>query len=281
MTGIEFDHADIFRDLDHVRQAFGTFISNMPAESKLMACDDDRNIDLLVQNCPQVYRYGMKEGSDWQLGHVSIDPPWTRFEVSYKGERWGRFKTGMPGVHNLLNTLSAIGVVHHLGLSQEDISVGLASFKGVKRRQEIRGIQNGITVIDDFAHHPTAVKETIRAMKPFCTNGRLIAVFEPRTNTSMRSVFQDVYPPCFDLADLVCIRQPSMLKKIPAGQRFSSQRLVDDLKSRGQSAYYFEHTDSMIPFLVKQARSGDVVLIMSNGGFDNIHQRLLRALQYN
>lgn len=278
MTSIEFDHADIYRDLTHVRRAFGDFISNMPPGSTLMAYDDDQNIDELVQNLAQVYRYGLRKESYWRLDSVSVNPPWTRFKVFFQDKLWGEFKTGMPGEHNLLNTLSAIAVAHLLGLSQQEVAAGLVSFKGIKRRQEIRGIKNGITVIDDFAHHPTAVRETIRALKPFSSSGRLISVFEPRTNTSMRSVFQDVYPHCFDQSDLICIRQPSLLKKIPAGQQFSSQKLVDDLNLRGLSAFYFENTDGIIQFLVDQARPGDVVLIMSNGGFDNIHERLLESL---
>ena len=132
--------------------------------------------------------------------------------------------------------------------------------------------------MDDFAHHPTAVRETVRAVKPFYPDGRLIAVFEPRTNTSMRDVFQNVYPECFDKADLICIRKPPLLKKIPEGQRFSSKKLVNDLKTRGKDAYYFENTDLIIDFLKEKAVPGDVVLIMSNGGFDNIHERLLEEL---
>ena len=139
-------------------------------------------------------------------------------------------------------------------------------------------MKNGIVVMDDFAHHPTAVRETIKAVKPFYPDGRLIAVFEPRTNTSMRDVFQDVYPGCFDEADLICIRKPPLLKKIPEGQRFSSKKLVQDLKQQGKDALYFENTDLIIDFLKKKAVPGDAILVMSNGGFDKIHERLLEAL---
>ena len=132
--------------------------------------------------------------------------------------------------------------------------------------------------MDDFAHHPTAVKETIRALKPFHTGGRLLAVFEPRTNSSMRKVFQDVYPLSFDGADLICIRRPSRLDKIKPDERFSSEKLVADLKNQGKDAYYFSNTEAIIDFLVNTACSGDLILIMSNGGFDNIHARLLSIL---
>ena len=158
------------------------------------------------------------------------------------------------------------------------ISEALETFEGIKRRQEVSGQKRNITIIDDFAHHPTAVRETIKAVKPFYPDGRLVAVFEPRTNSSMRRVFQGSYPLSFDQADIVCIRKPPLLEKIPPLDRFSSEKLVDDLNNRGKSAHYFPETESIIDFLVKEARPGDVILIMSNGGFDNIHERLLKAL---
>jgi UDP-N-acetylmuramate: L-alanyl-gamma-D-glutamyl-meso-diaminopimelate ligase len=172
------------------------------------------------------------------------------------------------GEHNRLNALAAVAVADNLQIPVDVLSEALESFENVKRRQEIRGQKNGVTVMDDFAHHPTAVKETLAAIKPFYKNGRIIAVFEPRTNTSMRDVFQDVYPLCFDPADLICIRKPPLLNKIPPGHRFSSEKLTQDLIKRGKEAYY----------LVEEANSGDLILIMSNGGFDNIHQRLLELL---
>jgi UDP-N-acetylmuramate: L-alanyl-gamma-D-glutamyl-meso-diaminopimelate ligase len=158
------------------------------------------------------------------------------------------------------------------------IAGALETFKGIKRRQEVRGIKRGITVMDDFAHHPTAVKETTRAVKPFYKGGRIVAVFEPRTNSSMRKVFQNIYPSSFESADLICIRQSPLLEKIPPAQRFSSEKLVDDLKNQGKDAYFFSNTESIIDFLVERARPGDLILIMSNGGFDNIHDELLKRL---
>jgi UDP-N-acetylmuramate: L-alanyl-gamma-D-glutamyl-meso-diaminopimelate ligase len=182
------------------------------------------------------------------------------------------------GEHNLLNAVAAIAVANHLEIAPETIQYALERFESVRRRQEVRGLKNGVTVMDDFAHHPTAVKETIRAVKPFYPKGRILAVFEPRTNTSMRDVFQRVYPESFDGADVICIRKPPMLQKIPDGQRFSSEKLVEDMKREGKSAHYFPDTDAIIEFVCRQARAGDLVLIMSNGGFDNIHARLLERL---
>ncbi|MDM8522634.1 UDP-N-acetylmuramate:L-alanyl-gamma-D-glutamyl-meso-diaminopimelate ligase [Desulfococcaceae bacterium HSG8] len=279
LTSVEFDHADIFRDLDHVKEAFQTFISGIPPESALMAFDGDKNVEELVRKgkC-RVVRYGKDTASPWQLGNISVAPPMTVFEVRKYGKHFSEFRTGLMGEHNLLNALSAIAVADNLGIPAPVIGKALETFRGVKRRQEIRGQKRGITVMDDFAHHPTAVKETIRAVKHHCQEGRLVAVFEPRTNSSMRKVFQDVYPLCFDKADLICIRQPSRLDKVPPGERFSSGKLVDDLKHQGKDAWHFHDTESLTDFLVREARSGDLILIMSNGGFDNIHENLLERL---
>ncbi|HUV49720.1 MAG TPA: UDP-N-acetylmuramate:L-alanyl-gamma-D-glutamyl-meso-diaminopimelate ligase [Anaerolineae bacterium] len=279
VTSIEFDHADIFKDISHVRHAFDSFISNISNKGKLYVFDQDDNIsDLIKGKKCIVEKYGKDSGSYWRLGSVSIDPPRTIFEVFKKGITFGIFKTRLMGEHNLLNTLSAIAIADSLNIPVDIIAEALETFEGIKRRQEIRGQKRNITIIDDFAHHPTAVRETIRAVKPFYPDGRLIAVFEPRTNSSMRKVFQNIYPLSFDEADLICIRKPPLLEKIPVDERFSSEKLVHDLNNRGKDAHYFPDTESIIDFLIKETRPGDVVLIMSNGGFDNIHDRLLKGL---
>ncbi|MEN8243893.1 MAG: UDP-N-acetylmuramate:L-alanyl-gamma-D-glutamyl-meso-diaminopimelate ligase [Thermodesulfobacteriota bacterium] len=279
LTSVEFDHADIFRDEDHVLQVFRQFAAGLDGGSTLFTFDGDANVAKVTGAAGgRVVGYGKSKQSGWRLGSIELEPPWSRFEVLKDGVRYGRFETMLVGEHNLLNALSAIAVADLLGIPGETIDKALATFKGVRRRQEVRGVKNGIVVMDDFAHHPTAVRETVRAVKPFYPDGRLIAVFEPRTNTSMRDVFQHVYPACFDMADLICIRKPPLLKKIPEGQQFSSQTLVQDLIKRGKDAHYFETTDLIIAFIKEKAVSGDAILVMSNGGFDNIHQRLLEAL---
>ncbi len=279
LTGVEFDHADIFRDIHHVKQVFDALIAGISPQNTLIAFDDDKNItDLINGKSCRVVKYGRNANAQWRLGTVTIQPPWTFFEVVKHGSIFGKFKTQMVGEHNLLNSLSAIAVADNLMIPVEAIATAFETFEGIKRRQQVRGQKSGVTVMDDFAHHPTAVRETIRAVKPFYPNGRLIAVFEPRTNSSMRRVFQDVYPLSFDGADIICIRQPSRLDKIPPGERFSSQQLVDDLNRQGKDAHYFPDTEAILDFLVTESRSGDLVLVMSNGGFDNIHEKLLNLL---
>lgn len=279
LTSIEFDHADIFRDLNHVKSVFETFLSRITPKSTLLAYFEDTNVQSVLPSAEcNLQTYGRNGNAGWQIADRRIQPPLTRFEVVHPdGGRHG-YQTRLMGTHNLLNALSAIAVATNLGISNAKIGQALQTFENVRRRQEIRGVRNGITVMDDFAHHPTAVRETVRAVKPYYPDGRVIAVFEPRTNSSMRSVFQDVYPGSFGGADMVCIRKPALLEKIPPDQRFSSEKLVDDLRQAGQAAHYFEDTGAIIDFITGQARSGDLILVMSNGSFDNIHQRLLDKL---
>ena len=279
LTSVEFDHADIYRDLDHVRDAFGRFVSQIPAAALLVSVDDDCNvIDIAGRAACRRQTYGLEPTSQWRLGEIIVKPPETRFQVLKDGILFGWFSTRMIGVHNLKNTLATIAVADELGLCSDDIAKALKGFAGVRRRQEIRGEKRGIVVMDDFAHHPTAVRETLAAVKDYFSNNRVIAVFEPRTNSSMRKVFQKDYAGVFDPADRICIRKPSMLQKVPEGQRFSSQQLVADLIKRGKDASHFDDTDGIIDDLVRTSMPGDIILIMSNGGFDNIHERLLGAL---
>jgi UDP-N-acetylmuramate: L-alanyl-gamma-D-glutamyl-meso-diaminopimelate ligase len=279
LTSIEFDHADIYRDLGHVQSAFRGLVAGLDRESLLVACDRDAAIDEVVDGAAAaVQRYGCETGSDWRLGPVTIDPPWTSFDVLRPEGSFGRFRTRMIGRHNLLNAIAVIAIADHLGIAAPAVADALESFQGVKRRQEIRGEKRGIIVMDDFAHHPTAVRETIAAVRSSYPGRRIIAVFEPRTNSSMRKVFQPVYPRSFDGADRICIRRPSMLEKVPAAERFSAEALVADLQRQGRDAAFFADTESIIASIVDSGRSGDVVLVMSNGGFDNIHERLLKSL---
>lgn len=277
LTGIEFDHADIYRDLSHVKAAFCRFVSAMGPEAHLLAADDEVVTEVIDAGRCRILRYGLGTG-DWQIGKVTVAPPWTGLEVFFRGQRHAAFRTRMMGEHNLANLLAAVAVADILGIAKTDVALALETFSGIRRRQQIRGVKRGVTVMDDFAHHPTAVRETIRAVRPFFPAGRLIAVFEPRTHSSMRRVFQKVYPAAFDEADLICIRKPPLLSKIPENERFSSEALVADLQGRGKDARYFEETGPIVDFVAAAAEQGDLVLVMSNGGFDNIHERLLSAL---
>ncbi len=279
LTSIEFDHADIYPDVEAIQTAFSRFLSIIPEEGLLVVHGADPRIQEILHQAPcPVETYGMENQWEWHLEDLTTHENGSRFTVYRRGAFWHSFDSPLIGKHNALNFLSLIPILIHVGLNPEDIARGLAGFQGIHRRQEIRGVRAGVTVIDDFAHHPTAVRETIRAVRSQYPDRRLIAVFEPRTNTSRRNIFQNDYVSSFEGADLIVIREAPDLEKIPEGERFSSVRLVEELISVGKQARYFPATDEILEFLSRQFKSGDIVLIMSNGGFDRIHERLLDLL---
>jgi len=279
LTGVEFDHADIFADFAAVRKTFDEFVGGLLPESTLFAFDSDPVVaDLVKDRVCNVKMYGNRDDSAWRLGRVVLKPPASVVEMMHNGTVFGTFETRLIGRYNLLNALAAAGTAHSVGVSAEEISKALATFSGVRRRQEVRGVVRGITVMDDFAHHPTAVAATIAGVRPFYPEGRVIAVFEPRTNTSMRNIFQQDYAKAFDMADMVCVSRVPLPEKVPEGMRFSSRQLADDLIKRGKEAYCFDGVDAIVDFLKGRAAAGDLVLVMSNGGFDNIHEKLLVGL---
>ena len=279
LTSVEFDHADIFADLAAIKASFAEFIGRIPPDGALVAYTDDPVVaELAAQaRCP-VIGYGLSEHCDWRLVAHSASGLTSEFAVVRHGQALGRCRLPMPGRHNGLNALAVIALLSHLGFDFAAITAGLAAFEGVKRRQQIRGVAGGVTVVDDFAHHPTAVRETLAALRLAWPNSRLIAVFEPRTNSSRRAVFQEQYAAVFHAADLVVIRQHVPLDTVPLNQQFSSSRLAADLRDRGVQALALADTDAILAHLKGHCRSGDVVAILSNGGFDGIHDRLLAQL---
>ena len=279
ITSIEFDHADIYADLDAIKQSFLKLVEIMPEDGSIVACFDDPVVREVVSGAKcQVMSYGVNTESDWTLKNIKVTPNGTFFNVMHNGKLFSTCKSPMPGRHNALNALSVIAVLDHIGIDAETITSGLSSFEGVRRRQEVRGVVNNITVIDDFAHHPTAVRETLAALKQAYLDRRLVAVFEPRTNSSRRQIFQKDYVASFDQADRVLVREPVPLPDFPEDQLFSSEQLATDLKDRGIDTLSFANTDAILDHLQTTLIPGDVVAILSNGGFDNIHTRLLDLL---
>lgn len=279
VTSIEFDHADIFADLAAIKRSFARLMEIMPEDGCVVACYDCPVVQEIAAQAPcPVISYGVEGGSDWSLSNLEVKPVATFFDVAYKGRFYARCKNPMPGQHNALNALAVIAVLDRLDLDKKVIAAGLASFEGVRRRQEVRGVVHDITVIDDFAHHPTAVRETLEALRLAYAGQRLVAVFEPRTNSSRRKIFQKEYVAAFDSADLVVIREPVPLTDFPAAQLFSAAQLAADLIDRGIDARSCPDTDGILQHLHSTLQPGDIVAILSNGGFDNIHLRLLDQL---
>lgn len=279
ITSLEFDHADIFVDLEQIKRSFRKFVKLLPPDGLIVANRDDENVaEVLSEARCEVQSYGLNAGADWQLRAPSYTNEHTSCELHFRGRPFMDLLIRQPGLYNCLNAAAVAAVMHHLGFEPKAIAGGLQEFDGVKRRQEIRGVLNGITVIDDFAHHPTAVRETLQGLKQMYDGRRLVAVFEPRTNTSRRAFFQQDYAAAFAAADLSLIRRVSEDKPIDAKDCFSSEKLAEDLRRRGQRATAFDDTDQILEYLERICRPGDVIAILSNGGFDNIHERLLDRL---
>ncbi len=279
LTSVEFDHAEMFVDLEAVKKTFAAFIALIPADGALVCCADDPLVRELSANClGRRIDYGVKEKAAWVGRTRKATQDGILFDVFRGNERFASYTSPLTGNHNLQNILGVTAAASHLGLGPEEIGKGLASFPGVRRRQEIRGVARGVTVVDDFAHHPTAVHGTIGALAERYAGHRLWAVFEPRTNTSRRAVFQQEYAEAFDQADLVLVAAVDHPERAPAGDRFSAEGLVEDLKRRGIEARYAPGVPAIVQIIAAEARDGDVVLIMSNGSFGGVHQKLLDAL---
>lgn len=280
ITSIEFDHADIYRDLDHVISSFRKLIEITPENGLLIANGDDPVVlrESEKAKCP-VKLYGFSEGNHWQAVDIENSEGETSVRIIREGKDYLKVAGSLYGRHNISNLLSVIALADSMGLEQDVILDAVKSFKGLKRRQEIKGEEKGILVIDDFAHHPTAVEKTIEAVRDRYNERRIISVFEPRSNSSRRGIFQERYSMAFDSSDIVFIPEPPMMDKVPENDRFSSVKLVETLRERGVDAYYCGNNDQLLEEILKITVPGDVVLIMSNGSFDNIHERILEKLK--
>ena len=285
VTSVEFDHADIYRDLDHVKQAFRELVAGLPCDGVIVAARDHAGVRDVIAEAPcRSVGYGLEAEAPgaWRAAGLETSAEGTSFDVVRDGRNRLRARVPLFGDFNVENALGALATVSELGVPLEDAAAALARFRGVKRRQEVRGEARGVVVVDDFAHHPTAVRGGIGALRARFPGRRLIAVFEPRTNTSRRAIFQADYARAFDDADRVVVRivpdEPIYSATGPVTERFSSGRLADDLRSRGIAAVALDGVDAIVDHLVGECEAGDVVLVMSNGGFGNIWERLLEAL---
>jgi UDP-N-acetylmuramate: L-alanyl-gamma-D-glutamyl-meso-diaminopimelate ligase len=287
LTSVEFDHADIYRDLGHVKEAFRALVARLPADGAIVAAVDQEGVRDVLREAPcRVVGYGLAEGGGpalWRAGGIRADPGGTCFDVLREGAPVARARLPLFGPANLENALGALSAAVELGVPVERAAAALAGFRGVKRRQEVRGEAGGVTVVDDFAHHPTAVRASIEALRARFPGRRLVAVFEPRTNTSRRAVFQRDYALAFDGADEAVIAEVPEGAIYSAtgevGERLSPERLVAELRARGVDARSPGGVPEIVEHLRSSCRPGDVVLVMSNGEFGGIWERLLSALR--
>lgn len=276
INNLEFDHADIFPDLEAVKTTFRHFIRLVPRNGLLLANGDDLNLAPLlnVTHCP-VKRFGLGEANAVEAFNIRYGPTATEFEIpSFK------FHLNLVGELNVRNALAVVACAKHCGLKNHQIQSAFDTFKGIKRRMEVRGIPGGVTVIDDFGHHPTAIRETLRALRIRYPSQKLWAIFEPRSNTTRRNVFQAELAEAFDDADGVIISEVARLDQLAPEERLDPARLMADLQKAGKAAVYLADADRIVAHVAANVQGGEVVCVFSNGGFGGIHQKLLDRLAH-
>ena len=275
LNNLEFDHADIFDNLAAIQKSFSHFIRLVPRNGLVLANGDDPNLAPLlnVDFCP-VTRFGLGETNGLRARIVELGPGHTDFAV---GEE--RFRLGLAGEFNVRNALGVLACARHCGIPDATIRTAFAGFRGVRRRMEIKGTAGGVTVVDDFGHHPTAIAATLRALRLRFPQRTLWAVFEPRSNTTRRRVFQGELPAALAEADKVVVAQVARLEQLPPADRLDPGQLMRDLRAAGRPARYLPDVAAIVQFVATEARPGAVVAVLSNGGFGGIHDKLLAALE--
>src|SRR5882724_10967263 len=278
VNNIEFDHADIFNNLDEIKLSFRRLFNIVPQNGMILLNGDDANcVDVARQLQPlmaQIEEVGFSENCARRIREASYSSNGSSFIL---GE--DKFEMPLVGEFNVRNAAMAVSAARFYGVSLVNIRKGLKSFKGIARRQEVRGEVRGVTVIDDFAHHPTAIRETLRALQHRYPGSRIWAVFEPRSNTTRRAVFQHELPDALKLADGVFISQIARLDQIPEKERLDPQAVMKSIAAAGRPAFYEPDAAHIIEKLVPLLKKKDVVAVFSNGGFDGIHGKLLERLR--
>lgn len=279
LTSVEFDHADIYPDIEAVRKAFLKLMGRLPPKGQLFVCGDyELATEIASHTHAKVATYGLNESYDLHAKEIEWAEEGVSFEVVLHGASKGRFLLPMFGDYNVLNALAAIGVALHVGLSPKAIQTGLSGFLGIKRRQEIAARIGEILVIDDFAHHPTAIRLTTEGIRKRFPGRRIWGVFEPRSNTARRRYFQDWLPKSFDACDQVVLGWPYRNDKLAADERLDMDALIASIQSRDLAAIAFPSAEEIQAYLTAKARPNDVFVIMSNGSFDGLIPNLIESL---
>ncbi|HEY6100256.1 MAG TPA: Mur ligase family protein, partial [Anaeromyxobacter sp.] len=282
-TSCELDHADIYRDEAHYESAFEGFVDLLPADGFLAACASYESVLRIARRSrAPVETYAVdRAGADWEARGLTLSADGARFALVRKGRALADVHLPVGGAHNVENALGVAAAATALGLAPAEIAAGLAAFRGVKRRQEVRGAAGGVTVIDDFAHHPRAVEKTLAAIQAAYPRARLLAAFEPRSNTSRRNLHQREYaaPSTWAPAAAVFLLRPAPTDRVPENERLDLDAVTRALSAAGKPARAFAGVDEMVPAIAAAARPGDVVVAMSNGAFGGIWGKLLEALR--
>ncbi|HZU33995.1 MAG TPA: UDP-N-acetylmuramate:L-alanyl-gamma-D-glutamyl-meso-diaminopimelate ligase [Candidatus Angelobacter sp.] len=280
LTSVEFDHADIYADLNAVKTSFKRLVNMVPRKGKIIAYDANENVDECVAKALcRVERYGMKEGSFWRITNLKFEPYRTTWTVLRDGKEPVDFEFPLAGEYNVLNATAAAAMAANYDIDPAVIVEALKNFKSVKRRLEIKAEVDGITIIDDFAHHPTAIAATLTALRVRYPNRRLWAIFEPRSNTLRRKVLQNDLVQSLTLADEVILTPIFKPEAVPENERLTTSAVVNGVNDAGKSARELPDADAIVSATAREMRSGDVVAILSNGGFGGIYEKLPRKLE--
>lgn len=284
LNNVEFDHADIYDSLDQIVSAFRAAVQQISPGDLVVANGDDDVVQSLRSQCNcRWLRFGFSDSCEIRASDIVYSPEGTEFTAWWEGEEWGRFRSTLSGPHNVLNALADMVIARERGVSDELIRKGLESFRGIKRRMEVRGVERGVTVIDDFAHHPTAVETTLRGARDRYPGSRLWAVFEPRSISSSRREFESGYSRAFLEADRTIIGPVFYRERYETrygvDKMMSVATIVDHLRSNGRDADHIDSIDGIVETIARDAGEGDVVLVMSSGSFGGIHERILAALR--
>ena len=277
---LEYDHADIYASMDELRTAFRRFVGMVPRQGRLiLGADSDEAMKLIDEARCKVETFGLGANADWRASQIAQDGDLIRFDLTVRGEPRGPVALPLFGEHNVLNALAAMAAGDAAGLGTDDMVLALRDFQGVRRRLELRGVAGGVSVFDDFAHHPTAILETVRAIRRAYPTRRIWAVFEPRSATSCRRIFQADFARAFEQSGADEIILASVFRQsLAENERLSVDELVTHLVAAGKKARHVATVPEIVSLIAAEAGEGDLVVIMSNGGFGGIHDLLLSAL---
>jgi UDP-N-acetylmuramate: L-alanyl-gamma-D-glutamyl-meso-diaminopimelate ligase len=280
LTSVEFDHADIYKDLDAVETAFKRLVNLVPRRGRIIGFDSGESIDKCLARafCP-VERYGSSPRANWRITDLRLDPARTTWTVLRDGKPGANFEFALAGEYNVWNATAAAALAADCGVSQREIAAALKTFKSVKRRLEVRATINGVTIIDDFAHHPTAIAGTLKALRSRYPGSRLWVILEPRSNTLRRNVFQNDLAGSLALADEVVVAEVFKSEAIPEAERLDLAAVAVEVHKHGRRARIVPTVDGIVQLVAPELRSGDVVAILSNGGFGGIYEKLPEHLQ--
>ena len=280
LTSVEFDHADIYKDVDAVETAFKRLVNLVPRRGRIVAFDQGASLSRALERafCP-VERYGNRENAAWRIVGLRFEPSVTRWAVLRDGKPWADFEFSLAGEYNVWNATAAAAIAANEGISLDKIVSALKSFQSVKRRLEVRAVVNGVTIIDDFAHHPTAIAATLNALRTRYPKARLWAILEPRSNTLRRNVFQSALAESLSVADEIVIANVFKSESIPEAERLNIQAVANLIQKKGHRARVLADADVIVESIAPELTTGDVVAILSNGGFGGIYDKLPRKLE--